>query len=43
MPLQYLQRVAQLRQLGFALLSGKQVGFHHGSVVKFDALTSCHG
>ncbi|WP_229256989.1 hypothetical protein, partial [Duganella lactea] len=34
---------AQLRQLGFALLRSKKVGFHHGRVVKVDALTSCHG
>ncbi|WP_229257106.1 hypothetical protein, partial [Duganella lactea] len=33
----------QLRQLGFALLRSKKVGFHHGRVVKVDALTSCHG
>jgi DNA repair photolyase len=38
-----LQRIAQLRQLGFALLRSKKVGFHHGRVVKVDALTSCHG
>jgi hypothetical protein len=43
MPLQHLQRIAKLRQLGLALLSGKQVRFYHGRVVKFGAPPSCHG
>lgn len=42
MPLQHLQRVTQLGQLGFSLLGGKQAWSHHGVVIIVAESTSCH-